>query len=107
MHVDGSARSQLEHDLGQDLAVGHHDQDLRRQGAERGHRRIFADAPGLQQRKAVLLGPGFHRGRRQVPAPPLLAIGLGDDGRHLVSRVHDRPQGRDREDAAAEEDERS
>ncbi len=105
MDVHRPAWRNLEHRLRKDLAVGHDQQDLRPQVAQRLHDGLLADAPGLEHADTPAFGHRLDRRRFDPLAAALLAVGLGDEGQDLVAREKHRLERWDREIARAEKDE--
>ena len=84
MDVDGAARGDVEHGLGQDLAEGHHHRDL---GAEL--REPLGPARVSQARRLQDRDPGrpralLHRRGGDTLAPPGGPVRLGDDRDHVM-----------------------
>ena len=83
MHVDAAELWNVQHALRQDLSIGDHDDQVRRQRAKLFHSSIVAEAlrlhDGQADGKRVLL----HRRLRQLHAAILRRIRLRIDGRDL------------------------
>ena len=88
MHVDAAVRRNIEHRLGQQLAVGHHDDDL---GCQRTQTRLLIphfERVRLKDRDIMRERQRFHRRRSEnlLAAPAAYPAGCTRRRRHVRRR---------------------
>ena len=93
MHVHGADLRHVQVLLGQDLpeSRGHAEVGLQRRQVLRA---VFADALGLEDRRAVGNGQLLDGAEFHLVAASLGPVGLAEHAGHLVARVIERLQGR-------------
>jgi hypothetical protein len=80
VNVKTSEARDIEDALGQDLAIGHHDDEIRRQLAQLGDEGFFAGACGLEHGQVVRQGDLFYGTRLNLQVAAFGFVGLRDDG---------------------------
>ncbi len=101
--VQATAFGRVQHRLRQDQAVGHDHRHIGVQGGEIGLRLRVPQADRMAHGQAQRQRALMHGGRRFLLAASCGARRLAIDGTHLMPRVHQRIQHRDREIGRAHE----
>ena len=104
MDVDRAEGRDIQNPLRQDLAVGHGDDQIRRQSAEFIHHGAVAEAGGLEDRQAPLQREGLDLGRLQLHAAVFRGIDLGIDADNGVFRFQHSGEASRREGGRTHED---
>ncbi len=89
MEIQARDARQVEHDAGKDLAVGHHDDHVGREGRQLGDGLGRAELERLEHGNARRLGDAFDLGRVELFAATGGAIRLRDDGDDFALRPRD------------------
>ena len=104
VNVDQAALGQRQQLGPQDVTVSHDDADIRRDLLEATQERRIGRRLRLEELDLFRLRGHFHGGGDECGARPALgAVGTGDDGAHVESLSHQRPQRGHRKLGRAEE----
>ena len=105
MDVEAAEARQVQYGLRQNLAIRHHDNQVRLQRTEGFEEGFIARAFGLEDREAGLQREFLHRGRLQLQRPSLGPVRLRDDRHDLeLRRFNQRPQAVTRQFGCAHEE---
>ena len=89
MDIDAAQGRDVQDPLGQELSIGHGDDQIRRKAPKLLHHGVVPEGGGLKDRQTVRLGQELDLGGDQLHAPVLGGVGLGVDADDLMLRLQD------------------